>query len=277
VRTRAGYFAPSPPPIRPALEFTVTDDSHAFVDITAGDLEVVEDGVAQTVDTFQEAIDPVSIVVDLDSSGSMKKSAAAVQQAARDFVATVRPEDSLALITFADKPRFAHMLATNRQWTIDAIDKYTAKGGTALYDALWNSLMTLKGVAGRHAVVVLTDGRDENDPGTAPGSEHTFDEVLKLLKTVHASIFPIGLGTKVERPVLERLAAESGGEASFPSDTAMLPDQFRRVVENLRRRYIVSYTSTNSSHDGSWRTVEIRARQPNLNIAASGGYFAPEE
>jgi VWFA-related protein len=277
VRTRAGYFAPSPPPIRPALEFTVTDDSRAFVDITAGDLEVVEDGVAQKVDTFQEAVDPVSIVVDLDSSGSMRKSAEAVQQAARDFVSTVRPEDSLALITFADKPRFAHTLATNRQWTLDAIDKYTAKGGTALYDALWNSLMTLKGVPGRHAVVVLTDGRDENDPGTAPGSEHTFDQVLTLLKTAHASVFPIGLGTKVERPVLERLAAESGGEASFPSDTSTLPDQFRRVVENLRRRYIVSYTSTNSSHDGSWRTVEIRARQQNLNIATSGGYFAPNE
>src|ERR1700751_5920388 len=108
---------PGPPPIRPALEFPVTDAARGFVDITADDLEVVEDGAVQKVDTFQEAVDPVSIVMALDSSGRMKKAAEAVQRAARDFVVAVRPEDSLALITFADAPKFAHVLATNRQWS----------------------------------------------------------------------------------------------------------------------------------------------------------------
>jgi VWFA-related protein len=277
VRTRSGYFAPAPPRIRPALEFTATDDSNAFADITAGDLEVLEDGVPQTVDTFQEAVDPVSIVMALDSSGSMKKSAEAVQRAARDFVLAVRPEDSLALIMFADAPKFAHVLATNRQWSLDAIDEYAPIGGTALYDALFNSLMTLKSVAGRHAIVVLTDGKDENNPGTAPGSQHTLDEVLKLLKTVNATVFPIGLGTKVERPVLEQLAAASGGEALFPTDVTLLDAQYHRVVENLRRRYVLSYTSTNSNHDGGWRNVEIRSRTRDLIIATLGGYFAPSE
>jgi len=275
VRTRAGYLAPTPPPIHPALEFSVTD-AEGFVDVTAEDLVVYEDGVAQKIDTFQEAVDPVSIVMALDSSGSMKKSADAVQRAARDFVAAVRPEDSLAMITFADKVLFAHTLASNRQWTLDAIEKYQPTGGTALYDALWNSLLHLKGVPGRHAVVVLTDGRDEDNPGTGPGSEHTLDEVLKLVKSTGAFIFPIGLGTKVERSVLERFAAVSGGEAYFPADASLLSDQFRRVVENLRRRYILGYTSTNSAHDGGWRTVDIRSRARSVVVSSQGGYFAPD-
>jgi len=276
VRTRAGYMAPSPPPIRPALEFTVTDTARGFVDITADDLEVIEDGAVQKIDTFQEAVDPVSIVMALDSSGSMKKSAAAVQQAAREFVLAVRPEDSLALITFADAPKYAHVLATNRQWSLDAIDKYVPLGGTALYDALWNSMMTLKSVPGRRAVVVLTDGKDENNPGTAPGSQHRFDEVLTLVKTSGAMVFPIGLGTKVERSVLEQLAAASGGEAAFPTDVSLLEATYRRVVENLRRRFVLSYTSTNSTHDGEWRNVEIRSRGRDLTVATLGGYFAPD-
>ena len=41
------------------------------------------------------------------------------------------------------------------------IEKYQALGGTALYDALYNSIMRLKSVKGRRAVVILTDGRDE--------------------------------------------------------------------------------------------------------------------
>ena len=244
VRTRAGYFAPRPAPIHTSMEFRVTD--------------------------------PVSIVLDLDSSGSMKNSAAAVQAAARDFVAAVRPEDLLALITFADTPVFGHALATNRQWTVDAIGKYVALGGTALYDSLWDSLMILKDVPGRHAIVVLTDGRDENNPGTAPGSLHTLAEVMKFGRSVGAMMFPIGLGPKVEREVLDRLAAESGGTAYYASDSGALSDQFRQIIDNLRRRYVLGYTSTNSTHDGTWRTIDIRPRDGKSSVASLGGYFAPD-
>jgi Ca-activated chloride channel homolog len=277
VRTRDGYFAPSPPPIRPTLEFTVMNASHQYLDVAADDLEVVEDGVVQTVETFQEAVEPVSMVMAIDESGSMVRSAEAVRQTARDFVSAVRPEDSLALITFADRPTFAHALGTNRQFTLDAIAKYQPAGGTALYDALYNSLMTLKQVPGRHAVVVLTDGRDEDNPGTGPGSEHTFDEVLTVLKTVNASIFPIGLGARVERNVLEKLAAESGGQAYFPADVSVLEEQYKGIIENLRRRYVINYTSSNAKHDGTWRTVEIRSHIAGLQIATRGGYLAPAQ
>ncbi len=116
VRTRTGYFAPKPAPIRPTLEFTVIDQSRRYVDVTADDLAVFENGEPQRIETFQEAVDPVSIVVALDESGSMKKSADLVKATARDFVLAVRPEDSLAMIMFADRPKFAHALATERAW-----------------------------------------------------------------------------------------------------------------------------------------------------------------
>jgi VWFA-related protein len=276
-RTRAGYFAPAPPPIRPTIEFTVLDASRRYVDVTAADLEVMEDGVAQKVDTFQEAVDPVSIVVALDQSGSMKKSADLVRQTAKQFVLAVRPEDSLALILFADEPKYAHVLATNRQWSLDAIEKYNPNGGTALYDALWNSLLTLKGVPGRRAVVVMTDGRDENNPGTAPGSAHMFDEILPLSRQVGATIYTVGLGTKLDKDILEKLANETGGQSYFASDASALGDQFQAVVENLRRRYVLSYTSSNTEHNGKWRAVQIRPRSQGLVVATGGGYFAPAE
>src|SRR6185503_15164875 len=108
-----------------------------------------ENGAAQTIDTFQEAVDPVSIVLALDASGSMKKSADAVRQAARDFVQSVKPEDSLSLIMFADKPVVAHDLSADRKLSTDAIDKYEALGGTALYDALWDALTSLRDTKSR--------------------------------------------------------------------------------------------------------------------------------
>jgi VWFA-related protein len=277
VRTRTGYRAPKPPPIRPTLEFTVTDLTGQYVEIGADDLVVSEDGVDQKVDTFHEAATPVSIVLALDSSGSMRKSADALVAAARTFVDALRPEDKLSLLFFSDGVLVAHDLGTNRQTSIDAINGYKPIGGTALYDALAGAFTTLKPIEGRRAVVVMTDGRDENNPGTAPGSSHTLAEVLELAREVDATVLPIGLGTNLDRGGLERLAQISGGAAFFPTDASELRAQFARTVENLRRRYVVGYTSTHVQRDGSWRSVEIRSKSANHVVRSRSGYFAPDK
>ena len=277
VRTRPGYFAPKPPPIRPSLEFTMIDTNRELLEVAAGDLQVFEEGTEQQLDVFQEAVAPVSIVFALDTSGSMKKVAEQVKEAARSFVQALRPEDSLGLILFADRAVFAHDLSTTRAWSLEAIDRYQASGGTALYDATWNALMRLRGVEGRRVVVLMTDGRDENNPGTGPGSVHGVDQVLERLRSVDATVFTIGLGSKIDREPLERLAQESGGEAAFPEDVSLLPREFRRILENLRRRYVISYTSTNS--DAGWRMAEGGYSQPaaGVKVASRGGYFAPAQ
>ncbi len=92
----------------------------------------------------------------------------------------------------------------------------------------------------------MTDGRDENNAGTAPGSRQTLPEVLELAREVDATVLPIGLGTNLDRAGLERLADISGGLAYFPSDASELRAQFARTIENLRRRYVLGYTSTHS-------------------------------
>jgi VWFA-related protein len=182
----------------------------------------------------------------------------------------------MALMTFADRVWFAHDLTMERSWALDAIDQYTATGGTALYDAAAGALIRLKRESGRRVVVLVTDGRDENNPGTGPGSTRTFADVLTMLGETDASVFTVGLGAKADRQVLEQLAAKSGGEAYFPQDASELEQHFRRIVENLRRRYVISYTSTNSRRDGGWRHVELSSRVPDITLRTRGGYAAPE-
>ena len=276
VRTRAGYFAPAPPPVRPSLEFTVNGGAREFADLTRDDLVVVEDGVPQKVDTFQEAVAPVSVVLALDASGSMTKAADGVKAAALSFVQALRPEDALGVLLFADTSAFAHDLTTDHRKSVSAIDGYTARGGTALYDGLTDALMRLKRTEGRKVIVLLSDGRDENNPGTAPGSARTQNDVFAALRETDTMIYPIGLGPRVDRDLLERLAAESGGVAFFPDDVSSLRGDYARVVEDLRRRYVVGYTSTNPARDGAWRDVQIETRRPEMTVRSRGGYFAPE-
>jgi len=276
IRTRDGYFAAKPPPIRPSLEFTITGANRDVVEVMLDDLVVLEDGVVQKVDTFQEAVAPVSVVLALDASGSMTRAADGVRSAALSFVEALRPEDALSVLLFSDASAFAHGLTTDRQQSIAAVNAYVARGGTALYDGLTDALMRMKQTKGRKVVVLLSDGRDENNAGTGPGSARTQQDVFLALRDTDAAIYPIGLGPRVDRELLQRLAAESGGAAYFPEDVSTLREEYTRIVEELRRRYLVSYTSTNAARDGAWRTVEIRTRQAHLAIRSRGGYAAPD-
>jgi Ca-activated chloride channel homolog len=275
VRARKGYFAPKPSPVRPSIEFTITDHERRFVDVSVDDLAVEENGVPQTVETFEEAVTPVSFVLALDSSGSMKRAAETARAAAAGFVDALRPEDQLSVLLFSDRSRFAHDLGTDRQLSRSALASYEAAGGTALYDAVGDSLDRLKAVEGRRVIIVVTDGRDENNPGNGPGSTRTFEDVLRETREVDAVVFGIGVGPKVDRSVLETLAAASGGEALFPDDATQLEAEYRRVMQNLRRRWIISYTSTDSTRNGAWRPVTIRTSDADALVHSRGGFFAP--
>ena len=275
VKAREGYTAPKPPPVRPSIEFTARSESGANVSLELQNLEIVEDDVPQTVEAFQEANAPISIALALDASGSIKPALESIKEAARTFVSALRPSDPLALVQFSDGVTFAHWLSKARQPTIDAINAHRAAGGTALWDALFDSIALLEREQGRKAVIVMTDGRDENNPGNAPGSVHTLDQLLDRVSQTDTTVYAIGLGANVDRAALQRIADDSGGAAYFPVDVTELSEQYRRVLEDLRRRYVVTYTSTNSTRDGAWRTVSITTRQPGFVIRSRRGYAAP--
>jgi VWFA-related protein len=273
VRARAGYRAPVPPPIRASMEFIATDAHKQPIDLTAGDLEILEDGVPQKVETFNESIAPVSIMLALDASGSMTRSVEAARSAALAFVHSLRKEDPLGVMVFSDKVALSHDLSTKRELSEEAVQAYEANGGTALYDALGDAVTRLKTVSGRRVVVLVTDGRDENAASNGPGSQRSWEQALNEVSAVEATVYAIGIGQRVDRERLEQVATLTGGEAYFTSDVTELEANYRRIVEELRRRYQIGYTSTNPKRDGGWRKVEIRSK--GLIVRSRGGYFAP--
>jgi VWFA-related protein len=207
----------------------------------------------------------------------MRRVVDSVKDAAHRFVGSLRESDALGISLFADGAALTQDLTKNRDEANEAIEQYVSKGGTALYDALGMALERLRAVSGRRAVVVVTDGRDENDAGTAPGSVRPFTDILRLAREVDVTVFTIGLGPNVDRERLETLATTTGGLALFPSDVSTLDGEYQRIVENLRRRYLVQYTSTNSTRNGKWRNVEIVSLVPRTVVHGRDGYFAPDD
>jgi hypothetical protein len=85
------------------------------------------------------------------------------------------------------------------------------------------------------------------------------------------------MGPNVDRAYLERIGELSMGEAYFPVDVTELDANYRRILENLRRRYVISYTSTNDERNGAWRKVEIKSLRDGIVVESRGGYFAPNK
>jgi VWFA-related protein len=277
VRARDGYTAPMAPPVRASFEFSAVGTGDQAARIEPDDLVVLEDGVPQKVDTFHEVALPVTIMLALDASGSMLRSAERAQEAAREFVMTMRPEDQIGMIMFANRAEYIHSPTERRDWSLAAIDGYKAAGGTALYDGLYDSLAQLADVKGRRVVVVVTDGRDENAASNGPGSLRSWDDVMRKLQETDAAVYAVGIGSRVDRSTLQELANRSGGAAYFPSDVTALAADYQKILDELRRRYVLAYESTNRMRDGKWRKVQIRTSLADVTIRSRDGYFAPAQ
>jgi VWFA-related protein len=277
VRARDGYTAPMAPPVRASFEFSAVGTGDQAARIEPDDLVVLEDGVPQKVDAFNEVALPVTIMLALDASGSMLRSAERAQEAAREFVTTMRPEDQIGMIMFADRAQYIHSPTERRDWSLQAIDTYKAAGGTALYDGLYDSLAQLSDVKGRRVVVVVTDGRDENAASNGPGSLRSRDDVMRKLQETDAAVYAVGIGSRVDRSTLQELANRSGGAAYFPSDVTALAADYQKILDELRRRYVLAYESTNRMRDGKWRKVQIRTTLGAVTIRSRDGYFAPAQ
>jgi VWFA-related protein len=178
-------------------------------------------------------------------------------------------------MVFSDTVALSHDLTTKRELSEESVHAYEATGGTALYDAIGEAVTRLRTVAGRRVVVLVTDGRDENAASNGPGSTRTWEQALAEVSAVDATVYAIGIGARVDRERLEQLAALTGGEAYFTSDVTELEVNYRRIVEELRRRYQIGYTSSNTKRDGGWRKVEIRSR--GVIVRSRGGFFAPSQ
>ena len=87
----------------------------------------------------------------------------------------------------------------------------------------------------------------------------------------------LGLGARVDRSRLLDLAARSGGAAYFPDDTATLTANYDKILDELRRRYVIGYESTNRDRNGKWRAIEVGVKGGGVLIRSRGGYFAPAE
>jgi VWFA-related protein len=219
-------------------------------DLQPGDLVITEDGKRVEITSLNLADkDPISIVVVMDTSGSMRGvKMDAARSAASRFISGLGSDDLAAVMSFDSQVRteigFTDKLSDARE-KLDLLDA-TAGAGTCLYDALYESItLTATIPTGRRAIVILTDGVDELADGRIC-SKYREEDVISLAKSgsTRVPIYTVGLGGKVDSAGLQRIADSTGGRYQFASDEQKLQDLFTGLLEQLRSQYKVTYVST---------------------------------
>jgi len=126
---------------------TVRDRQQNYViDLKQENFEIIEDGVRQKVQFFSnetgEDAQPLTVVLLIDTSGSVKDKLGFLQEAASEFLSqTLRKnKDLAAVVQFDSEVSLIQDFTYDYSVLEDAILSIRAGGSTKLYDAIWVSV-----------------------------------------------------------------------------------------------------------------------------------------
>jgi tight adherence protein B len=241
----------SPEQVR--LVFAATDTEG---EIDPDSVGVTIDGqvVDATAEPLGEETTPIvrSTMLVIDTSSSMNRNdrLAGAKDAAAAFLAAV-PEDVLVgLVTFDSGARVVEPPTTDRATLAAAVEALTARGDTAIFDAVVLASQVL-GDDGVSSIVLLTDGDEK-------GSDATLDDATAAVSQPGIRLDAVAFQSNDARDALVPLADAGGGEVDTSGTAEELVARFQEQGEALSRQLLV--------------TAEMPAEAPTgqFNLTVSG-------
>lgn len=239
--------------------------------LTRDQFKVLENGRPLPIENFFKERLPLDLVLLLDTSSSLRKEGfPELKNAASLFVNKLSPPDRTLLYEFNNEPRRMMPFSTDRKRAIEHIEALRAHGHTALFDTIHLALAELEGRAkGRKAIVLFTDGED-----TVYEQPHAkarqFRAAIDKAQNQEVTIFTIGLGGKIHRAALERLAEETGGRFYFAERGQSLPRVFSNILEDLKNQYMLGVRP--SKGGAGFRRLEIKVAKRGAVVYSRKGY-----
>jgi VWFA-related protein len=263
------------------LVFTVTDKKGNFVTgLNRSGFGLLDDGRPPTavISFAQQTNLPLRIGVMLDTSSSIRQRFKFEQDAAIDFFLQVLHQNDRAFIEGFDvQTNLPQDFTNNVDLLNQGIRKLRPGGGTALFDALYNTcknqMLTLREKSSvRRAIILVSDGDDNY-------SRAYMSDAIKMCERAETIVYAISTDISPSRgkggEVLRTIAQATGGQAFFPVKIEDVAIGFRSIEEELRSQYSLVYRPADFKPDGSFRTIYLQSTDPRYHVRARTGYFAP--
>lgn len=185
---------------------------------------------------------PIYVVLVMDASGSMARAAEDLKKSAKQALNNTPDNAFFSVVQFDEEIRLLQDYTQNIAAVSFAIDQYKVSNkGTCLYDATYSAVESLqKAPAGRRAIILFTDGRDENANGQ-PCSKKTYLELSTLAQQTQVPVNTVGLASRasnLNEVELKGLAASTGA-FSVIATTDDLTAGFQGIMDGLKAQWMV--------------------------------------
>jgi Ca-activated chloride channel homolog len=259
-----------------SLFATVLDGQKRLVpNLIQDDFEILDNDKLQPIVFFDNDVQPITVVVMLDTSGSMTGSISLLKSAAEQFLLRLLPKDKGRVGAFNDKIQFSARFTGNRDELVSELKDLDYGNGTRLWDAVSASLDELQGIEGRRVILIFTDGDDTQ-------SKARLGTVIERARADEVMVYSIGLESNYfngQRQVkskpdggLKKIADETGGGYFELEKTADLAPTFTRVAQELHSQYVLGFAPT--VLDNKVHKLAVRMKQPGMTARARRSYLA---
>ena len=273
-----------------AVYATVTDKGGRLLpDLTVEDFEVKDEGKIQPLSVFSNDVQPITVVVMLDRSGSMRGNAGLVGRAAAAFVERLGPGDRARIGTFADTIQIEPAgFSSDRDELLGTLQfDRPVTGPTPLWNAVDEAIAAVRGEEGRRVVLVFSDGGDS--PGGFGTNNRSIMDVMRRAQRENVMVYAIGLTTTVLRgrsggslmgsmtsvrpdPGLAAVADETGGGYFELSRSENLANTFADVADELHHQYALGFEPPNLND--KMHKLDVRVKRSGAKVRARRSYLA---
>jgi VWFA-related protein len=290
-----------------SVDVLVMDGRRPVGGLTAADFELTDSTVPQVVAAAAMGDVPISLMVALDTSDSVKGNVlTGLKEGAAAALAMLRPADRVALTTFSSVVTLAAGWGAERDTVAQAVASARPGGGTSLYDAAFTALQLRDDKPGqRNLAVIFSDGDDTgswlpdravvdkahrtetvvysvvmNDTGTANGRPADLSARSAGAARAGEHLWArsgIELSPPQVRSILQGsgfladLAAATGGQRFVVTRSSELKAAFTPIVDDFRSRYVLTYTPTGVDAHG-WHPIEVKVKGRSVTVRARRGY-----
>ncbi len=285
-----------------AVYTTVTDkDGRLIPDLASDEFEIYDNGKLQPTTVFSSELQPITVVMMLDRSGSMRGNFGLVEAAGEAFVRRLRPEDRARIGSFAGRIQVDPENFTNDQEQLIRIlrTELQQEGPTPLWNAVNVAITSLLPEQGRRVVLIFTDGED--NPMNFKFNNQSVMDVMDRAQRENVMVYAIGLEsrgmpaggrggfggggfgggfggsgmTQRPDPGLAKIAGETGGGYFELTRAEDLASTFARVADELHRQYALGFEP--SKLDDKTHKLEVKIKQPGAKARARKSYVASRE
>jgi len=270
-------------------------------DLKASDFNLRDNGQPREIrDFWQESDLPLTVALVADVSGSQAGFIRSHREAVGQFLKQViGPRDRAMIVEVAGQARLISDLTGSIDDLSAAVEKIGTPegrrsamlgpqcrntgmrrscGGTALWHGLYYTAKELKPVAGRKAIVVLSDGMDT-------GSDIGLTDLIEMAQSAEAVVYSIkyanpmrfiSIAATIAQAAsrgLERLSRETGG-LTFPNPGRKTSEVFSQIESDLRNLYVLGFTPPHDARDGKFHKLEVKTARKELVVRFRAGYWS---